>query len=442
MSSSRVVLSPWGWSWIAGGAGGLLIGILTLNLVLLVVPTAAIAFVAAELIAFDRATRDFGTGWFRWQRFENSSQVPLDGLGTMAIDLELLVPRAFYAEIFDSPPDTFEVVGGSPKLRTWWRRAGSLRLAYLYRPRERGEFRLGPTTIVAHQPLGLASRTATLENRWEVLVTPSLTVEDAQARLSSAQRDVGEAFWRRSGPGTEFRALHEYDPMDDVRRIAWRRSANERIYVVEHEEEVHPDVLVIVDCGRDMRLGRPGSESLELSIDGATVLVGAALARSDRVGLLVVSNVVEDYLPVRANPETGPEFTEALGRIHLSPNPFRLDAALQAAAERLLTPTTIVLFSNLAELPKGAEASVATVRGPGHRLLVLSPDYAELYPPQRDRLAEETFAFLREPARLELDAHLDRLRDAGAPVAVYPASAVRVAVVAAYREILTGGDRR
>jgi len=442
MSSSRVVLSPWGWSWIAGAAGVFLLGLLTLNLVLLVVPTAAFVFVAAELIAFDRATRDFGAGWFRWQRSENSSQVPIDGIGSMAIDLELVVPRAFYAEIFDAPPDAFDILDGAPKLRTWWPRAGSVRLAYLFRPRARGEFRLGPTVIVAHQPLGLASRVAELGNRWEVTVTPSLTVEEAQAALSSSRRDAGEAFWRRSGPGTEFRALHEYDPMDDVRRIAWRRSAVERIYVVEHEEEVHPDVLVLVDCGRDMRLGRPGSESLELSIDGATVLVGAALARSDRVGLLVFSDRVEAYLPVEGTPETGPEFTEALARIHLSPRPFRFDAAMRAAAERLASPSTIVLFSNLAELPTGAEASVATVRDPGHRLLVLSPDFADLYPPHLHRLAEEVFGFLREPTRREIDAHLDRVREAGAPVAVYPASEVRAAAVEAYGEILAGGDRR
>ncbi len=436
------MLSPWGWSWIAGSAGGLLIGLLTLNLLLLVIPTAAFVFVVAEVLAFDRATRDFGTGWFRWQRFENSSQVPIDGIGSMALDLELVTPRAFYAEIFDPQPDTFQIVGGSPKLLTWWPRAGPLRLTYLYRPRERGEFRLGPTFIVAHQPLGLASRSAALENRWAVLVTPSLTVEEARATIASARLGPGESFQRRSGPGTEFRGLHEYHPMDDVRRIVWRRSAVDRMYVAEHEEEVHPDVLIIVDCGRDMRLGPPGSESLELSIDAATVLAGAALARSDRVGLMVFSNVLEDYLPVHGGSGTGPEFTEALARIHLSQHPFRLDAAMQAAAERLSAPTTVVLFSNLAELPHGTESSVAILRDPGHRLLVLSPDFARLYPPHSDPLAREAFSLVREPARREIDTHLDRVRDAGAPVGVYPASEVRDAVVEMYGEIRAGGILR
>lgn len=442
MSISRVVLSPWGWSWIAGSAGGLLVGLLTLNLLLLVIPTVAFVFAVAEIVAFDRATQDFGNHWFRWQRFENSSQVPVDGVGSMAIDIELVVPRGFFAEIIDPPPDTFQVVGGSPQLRTWWSRTGPTRLAYLYRPRERGEFRLGPTTIVAHQALGLASRSTELENRWSVLVTPSLTVEEARAAIASARLGPGDSFRRRSGPGTEFRALHEYHPMDDVRRIVWRRSAIDRMYVAEHEEEVHPDVLIIVDCGRDMRLGRPGSEGLELSVDAATVLAGAALARSDRVGLLVFSDVVEGYLPIRGDPDTGPELTEALARVHLTPRPFQLDAALRAALERLSSPTTIVLFSNLAHLPRGAEGSVAVVRDPGHRFLVLAPDFAGLYPPHRDPLAGEAFDFVREPAQREIEAHLNRVRDAGAPVAVYPAAEVREAVVEAYAEIRTGGILR
>lgn len=433
------MLSRWGWSWIAGSAGGFLLGLLTLNLLLLVIPTVVFVFVVAELIAFDRATRDFGMGWFRWQRFENSSQVPIDGVGSMAIDLELDVPRGFYAEVFDAPPDTFQIVGGSPKLRTWWPRAGRLRLAYLYRPRQRGDFRLGPTVIVAHQPLGFASRTAKLENRWAVLVTPSLTVEEARATLASSRSGPAESILRRSGPGTEFRSLQEYHPMDDVRRIVWRRSALDRVYVAEHEEEVRPDVMIIVDCGRDMRLGVPGSESLELSVDGATILVGAALAQSARVGLLVFSNALEGYVRVQGGPESTTEFTEALARVHLSAHPFRLDAALWAATERLLTPATIVLFSNLANVPEGTEASIAAVRGPGHRLVVMSPDFTDLYPPHRDPVAGEALAFLREPARRDNEANLNRVQDAGARVAVYPASEVRYAVVEMYDEIRVGG---
>ena len=434
------MLSPWGWSWIAASLGGFLVGLLTLNLLLLVVPTAAFVFVAAELIAFGRATRGFGVDWFRWQRFENSSQVPVDGVGSMAVDLERsAASRGFYAEVFDPSPDTFPIVGGSPKLRTWWPTAEPLRLAYLYRPRERGEFRIGPTMVVAHHPLGFASRTAELANRFAVLVTPSLTVEEARAALASPQPGPGDYLRHRSGPGTEFRSLRESHPTDDVRRIVWRRSAIDLAYVAEREEEVRADLLVIIDCGHDARLGLPGSEGLELSIDGATVLMGAALARLDRVGLMVFSDTVEGYVPIQGAPDSAAALTEALARVRLSRKPFRLEAALVTAAEQLSSPTTIVLFSNLVTVPPGIGASVAAVRDPGHRLLILTPDFADLYPPHRDPLAEAALTFLREPTQREIDVSLVRAQRAGAPVAVYPPSRVRAAVVEAYDEIRAGG---
>src|SRR5208283_2547696 len=92
MASSRIVLSPLGWSALVGGLSALLIGLVTLNLLLLIVPLAVLALTATELLAFDRATRGFGPSWFRWQRFENSSEVRIDGVGSMALDLERVGP--------------------------------------------------------------------------------------------------------------------------------------------------------------------------------------------------------------------------------------------------------------------------------------------------------------------------------------------------------------
>jgi len=72
MASSRVVLSPLGWSVIVGGLVALLFALVTLNLLMLLVPVAVLGIVATELLVFDRTTSDFGPEWFRWQRFENS----------------------------------------------------------------------------------------------------------------------------------------------------------------------------------------------------------------------------------------------------------------------------------------------------------------------------------------------------------------------------------
>src|SRR5208283_161759 len=124
MASSRIVLSPLGWSALVGGLSALLIGLVTLNLLLLIVPLAVLALTTAELLAFDRATRGFGPSWFRWQRFENSSEVRIDGVGSMALDLERVGPGSAYLEVFDPQPEAFEIVLGSPRLLTWWSGSG------------------------------------------------------------------------------------------------------------------------------------------------------------------------------------------------------------------------------------------------------------------------------------------------------------------------------
>lgn len=439
MASSRVVLSPLGYSAIVGGLGALLIGLVTLNLLLLLVPTAVLALASVELLGFDRATRDFGPSWFRWQRFENSSEVRIDGVGSMAIDLEMAGRHRIYAEVFDPQPDSFEVALGSPRLLTWWPASGRVRLAYVYRPRERGRFRLGPTIVVAHDPLGLGFRIAKLENRWEVLVTPALSVGEAMAATPFSSRGPSEAFRRRTGAGSELRSLREYLPSDDARKIAWRRSALEKIFVREHEEEAHPEILVLLDTSRNMRLGLPGTEALEQGVEGGTVIAGQAIRRSERVSLLAFSDRVNEFVPPQRGPEGAELLTQAFGRIGLSPQPFDLAGALAAAQARLTAPTSIVLFSTLLSLSGPIEQAVGDLRTRDHRLIALSPRVSTLFPPALDPLATRTVEFALEPVKRQVARGVERLRDAGVVVIEYPSAEVRQVVSDLHAWMRSGG---
>jgi len=432
MASSRVVLSPLGWSALVGGLCTLLIGLVTLNLLLLVVPLAVLALTTTELLAFDRATRGFGPSWFRWQRFENSSEVPIDGVGSMAIDLERVGPGSVYLEVFDPQPDAFEVVLGSPRLVTWSSSGVPLRLAYVYRSRLRGRFRLGPTIVVAHDPLGFAFRITKLDNRWEVLVTPAFSVEEATS-IPPGAAGPAEAYRRRVGAGTEFRSLREYLPSDDARKIAWRRSGLEKVYVREHEEEAHPEVLVLLDTSWEMRLGVPGSESLEQAVAGGTVIAGQAIGRSGRSALLTYSDRLVEYVPPQRGLEGAELLTQAFGRVTLAPSRFDLPGALAAAQERLSAPTTIILLSTLLALEGPVEGAIAGLRARGHRLVALCPEVATLFPPEEGELATRTMGFAQAPVKRQVELGVERLRAAGATVFRYPAP--QVEAVAA--EVLT-----
>lgn len=427
MSSSRVVLSSLGWSAIFGGLSALLVGLVTLNLLLLVVPLAVLALTSAELLLFDWTTRGFGPDWFSWRRFENSSEIRIDAVGSMALDLERTGRRGLYFEVFDPQPEEFEVVHGSPRLVTWWSGDRSVRLAYVYRPHHRGRFRVGPTIVVAHDPLGFAFRMTKLENRWEVLVTPALGVRDATPVPAEIRGQ--EAFRRRIGVGTEFRSLREYQPSDDARKIAWRRSGVEKVYVREHEEEAHPQVLILLDTAWDMRLGIPGNECLEQAIESGTVIAGQAIGRSDRVALLTYSDHQGEFVPPTRGPEGADELTQAFGRVALAPEPFDLPGALATARERLGPPTVVILLSSLLTVDGPVEDAVAELRTHGHRLVVFSPDVGTLFPPLSEPLAVRTMEFARAPIERRVRAGVERLRGAGATVVQYPVPRVRESAV-------------
>lgn len=438
MPSSRVVLSPLGWSAVVGGLSTLLVGLVTLNLLLLLVPLAVLGVTATELLAFDRATRGFGPPWFHWQRFENSSEVRIDGVGSMALDLAPAGPGSVYLEIFDSQPATFDVVLGSPRLVTWWSGSAPVRLTYVYRPRQRGRFRVGPTIVVAHDPLGFAFRMTKLEDRWEVLVTPALSVEEATV-VPPGLRGASEAYRRRVGPGVEFRSLREYEPSDDVRKIAWRRSALDKIYVREHEEETHPEILLLLDTGWDMRLGVPGAESLEQAVEAGTVLAGQAIARSDHVALLTYSDRLGEYVPPQRGAEGAERLTQAFGRVGLVPARFDLAAALVTARDRLSVPTVIILLSTLLSVAGPVEMAISELRTRGHRVVAFCPEVATLFPPLHDALAARTMAFARVPEERQVAFGVGRLRDAGAAVVQYPVPQLREVAAELLAGVRSGG---
>jgi uncharacterized protein (DUF58 family) len=419
MASSRVVQSPFGKGVIAGGLVALLLGLLTFNLLLLLLPLAVLALASVELVAFDRSTLEFGSSWFRWQRLENSAELPIDGVGSMAIDLTMVGPRPVYAELFDPQPDSFEIVAGSPRLLTWWPAGAPARLAYIYRPRARGRFRVGPTVVVAHDPLGLGFRVAKLENRWEVVVTPDLTVERASEPTGFGLTSPSESFRRRAGLGTEFRSLREYATSDDARRIAWRRSGIDKLYVRELEEESQPQFLVLLDCGREMRLGPKGEECLEQAIDGATILAGQTLQRWGRVGLLAWADAPGEFVAPERGARGAELLTRAFGRVMLSLAPFDLARALDDAGARLHGPTTVVLFSTLLPAPGPVDRAVGALRNRGHRLVALCPEIDSLFPPEEDLLAERTLRYALVPVARRVDEGAARLRRDGALVFRY-----------------------
>lgn len=124
-------------------------------------------------------------------------------------------------------------------------------------------------------------------------------VELVTKRKSSALL-AGDYKSRFKGQGMQFSDSRLYQYGDDIRHIDWRTSARmQDTYVKTFEEERELNLIFAVDVSASNGFGSTGTSKRE-SIAIALACVGfSAIANNDRVGLLLVSDRVERFVPAR-----------------------------------------------------------------------------------------------------------------------------------------------
>ncbi|MGC0273502.1 DUF58 domain-containing protein [Pseudactinotalea sp. Z1739] len=136
--------------------------------------------------------------------------------------------------------------------RSHVRAAGQQRRAWTYqiRPRERGYHRLGPSTVVHGDPLGLLRWPVRGDCGEPLLIWPRTAVLDESLRLRDLSGSEHSAFGlpERS---VEDLTLREYVRGDDVHRVHWRTSARRGELMVRADEPSHPPAVdLLLDLGR------------------------------------------------------------------------------------------------------------------------------------------------------------------------------------------------
>ncbi|WP_328593313.1 DUF58 domain-containing protein [Lolliginicoccus suaedae] len=160
-------------------------------------------------------------------------------------------------------------------------RAVAVRIA----PVRRGDRHVVATTIRSVGPLGIAGRQHDRHVPGSVRALPPFT---SRKHLPSRTARLRELDGRQSvlgrGEGTEFDALREYVPGDDVRSIDWRATARSRdVMVRTWRPERDRRILIVVDSGRTSA-GRVGdAPRLDAQLDAALLLAVLACRAGDRV---------------------------------------------------------------------------------------------------------------------------------------------------------------
>ena len=149
------------------------------------------------------------------------------------------------------------------------------------------------------------------------------------------------------GRGMEFSDVREYEPGDDVRAIDWNVTARRgRPFVKEHIEERELTALLVVDLSASKDFGTGAQANVVIASEIAAILALAATGNNDRVGLLLVTDRVELFVP----PDSGRRHALRLVLELLSFRPSgrgtRLSSALEYAGRVLHQRTAVFLISD------------------------------------------------------------------------------------------------
>lgn len=123
---------------------------------------------------------------------------------------------------------------------------------------------------------------------------------EIRARVLASDLLIGSYRSVFRGSGLDFEEVREYEPGDDVRSIDWNVTARMGSpYIKKFREERQLNVFLTVDVSASSWFGTANVSKRELAAEVGALLAVAALRNSDRIGLLLFSDDVRVFLPLR-----------------------------------------------------------------------------------------------------------------------------------------------
>jgi uncharacterized protein (DUF58 family) len=121
---------------------------------------------------------------------------------------------------------------------------------------------------------------------------------DIRTRRMMNDSLAGEYHSVFKGRGMDFDEVREYVPGDEVRTIDWNVTARAgHPFVKKYTEERELNLLLLVDISASGNFGSGTQTKRELAAELASLLALSAIRNSDKVGLLLYTDRIEQYLP-------------------------------------------------------------------------------------------------------------------------------------------------
>jgi uncharacterized protein (DUF58 family) len=436
------VITRRGWAAVVGALLGLLLAAAALNPLILAVATALFVFVTVEIVRFHLRYRDLDGTTVVVTRTAMPARLPVGSELVAGVTVTYLGEPPAWLGVADIVPEAFPVTVGPPRTISRVEKGGVVELRYAFRPELRGAYVLGPVGVAILDPLGLSRLIfRPNESRRAATVVPAAIIAPSiRPGLALFSRTALGIDLRRRGYGTEFRSLRPYQPFDDIRHMAWKRSRPPTYYVREFEQEARQTVLAVLDLSYPMAAGLGGASALDRSVEGAALLAALVSRQGeDRIGLATYAGSLFQFIaPARASELALVKMGDNLAMVAARPGEFRIGPVLEELTERLTTPTHVFLFSTLQGPMTGIHPAIVKFRRKGHRLYTFVPRLAGFYPELAQTTGHPALAWARDQERLRLDWVLRVARSEGIVSVPFDRRGANGAVLRAYTTIRGG----
>lgn len=315
-------------------------------------------------------------------------------------------PPVEFLEVYDLVPPEVEVVEGSNYLVSGMASGESLELRYAIHPRAKGDHNLGPVFVRSRDLLGFFIEEIVIEEIGLVSATPGR--EDIRRVRVTTRRVrpwLGQLASRSPGLGTDFWAIRDYTPGDEMRRMNWKASARlDSLFTNEYEGERSGDFVIILDAREEATLGSFHKSTLEMGVRAAASLAEMLLEGRNRVGLIVMRSVLDWVYPSFGRRQML-RITDALIRVR--PGGQWTLMHLPWILGRFFPPSSqLIVISPV--IDSAALEAMMNLKARGFDVMVVSPSVIDIE--ASSMVADEAVDVGRSILKLEREANVALLR--------------------------------
>lgn len=202
---------------------------------------------------------------------------------------------------------------------------------------------------------------------------------------------LGGAYHSRfKGQGIEFDDFREYQPGDDVRFLDWNVTARmNEPFVRKYIEERELTVMLVVDVSGSGDYGSQEDSKRERAAEVAAVFAFSAVQNQDKVGLILVSDQVEQYLPAKKGGSHALRCLRDILNIQPKSRQTNLAPALELALARIAHRVLVVVVSDFLTKDDAWEHSLRSLASKHDVVAIHVTDPRELELPNAGRVCLE-----------------------------------------------------